>query len=86
MKQRKDRNARVHWTLVTQFGLSLVTSMLLCVFLSLWLKKRFLLGEWIILVGVAVGLIAMGLNFYRFYRLYMPKEDTDIPLQRNHHD
>ncbi len=53
---------------VTQLGLSLVTPLILLVLLAFWLRKTFSLGDWVVLVGLALGLISMGLTFYRIYR------------------
>lgn len=53
---------------ITQLGLSLVTPLILLVLLAFWLRKTFSLGNWVVLVGLALGLISMGLTFYRIYR------------------
>lgn len=56
---------------VTQLGLSLVAPLLLCVLLTVWLKDRFSLGSWVVLVGIGIGLASMALTFYRFIRGYL---------------
>jgi len=43
-------------TWFTQLGLSVVTPLLLCIWGAAYLKARFQLGEWIILLGVCLGL------------------------------
>ncbi len=41
---------------LTQFGLSVVMPLLLCVLGSLWLRSRFSLGSWIVVVGILLGI------------------------------
>lgn len=52
----------------TQLGLSLVIPLLLCLLAAGWLQRRFQLGNWILLVGLGLGLGAMAVTFYRFVR------------------
>ncbi|MDD6237102.1 MAG: AtpZ/AtpI family protein [Clostridiales bacterium] len=52
----------------TQLGLSLVIPLLLCLLAAGWLQRRFQLGNWILLVGLGLGLGTMGVTFYRFVR------------------
>ena len=53
---------------ITQMGLSLIAPLILLVLLAFWLRKTFSLGSWVVLVGLALGLISMGYTFYRIYR------------------
>ena len=52
---------------ITQMGLSLIAPLILLVLLAFWLRKTFSLGSWVVLVGLALGLISMGFTFYRIY-------------------
>ena len=52
----------------TQLGLSLVVPLLLCLWAAGRLQRRFHLGNWILLVGLGLGLGAMGVTFVRFVR------------------
>ena len=56
---------------LTQLGLNLIVPMLLCVWGSTWLKNQFALGNWVVLVGILVGLLASVTNVIRFYRMAM---------------
>lgn len=51
---------------VTTLGLSLVTPLVLCVLGANWLRTRFALGIWIILLGIALGLGGAGVNLMKF--------------------
>ena len=71
----KQQDKRVEWFRLlkiavqfTQLGLSLVIPLLLCLLAAGWLQRRFQLGNWILLVGLGLGLGAMGVTFYRFVR------------------
>lgn len=41
---------------LTQFGISVVGPVVLCVWGAVWLRNRFDLGAWIVIVGVLLGL------------------------------
>ena len=69
----KKSDKRTEWfqimkaaTRYAQFGLTLVTPLILCVLLAHWLKNRFQIGDWVILVAVLIGLASMALTFYHF--------------------
>lgn len=47
-----------HLVWLTQFGLSVVVPPTLCIAGSVWLRRRFALGGWVIAVGIVVGLLA----------------------------
>lgn len=52
-------------TMLTQLGISVVSPLIVCVPLAVWLKGRFALGDWIVLAGILLG-IASG--FYSFWQ------------------
>ena len=43
---------------LTQLGLSVAVPLAGWIFLALWLRSRFAWGEWVIWVGIALGLIS----------------------------
>ena len=47
-----------HLVWLTQFGLSVVVPPTLCIAGSVWLRHRFTLGGWVVVVGVVVGVLA----------------------------
>lgn len=55
---------------LTQFGLSVILPPVLCVLLAVRLCDRYAVGEWLIAVALAVGLVSAGCSFYKFIRLF----------------
>ena len=41
---------------LTQFGFSVVSPLILCLFLALWLRSRFSLGGWVVALGIFLGI------------------------------
>lgn len=71
---------------ITQFGLTLIGSVLICVFASLWIKRTFDTGYWVVALGIILGALSMFNSFYNLYRRYN-KEDNDNkppPGSNNH--
>ena len=63
-----------HWSdilknvsMLTQFGLSLLTPLLLCLGICWWLSNRFDLGGWIYLLGFFFGLGGSGSVAWKMY-------------------
>lgn len=40
---------------LTQFGFSVVSPLVLCLLLALWLRNRFSLGGWVVVLGIFLG-------------------------------
>lgn len=45
-------------TWLTQLGLSVVLPLAGWIFLALWLRKEFALGDWVLWVGIVVGTVS----------------------------
>lgn len=56
---------------LTQFGLSVVTPIVLSVLITVYFCSRYGIGEWLIALGLGVGLISGGCGFFRFARLFI---------------
>ena len=54
--------------MITQFGIGTITPMLLCIFVALWLKNRFALGDWVVLIGVFMGIGSGFLSMMKMIR------------------
>ena len=54
-------------TMLTQFSLSLVTPLLLCLGLCWWISNRWSVGGWIYLVGFFFGLGGSGMTAWKVY-------------------
>lgn len=53
-------------SLLTQFGISLVTPLLLMTAGAWWLKNRFGWADWTILIGILLGLCVSACTFANF--------------------
>lgn len=77
-----------HLTALTQFGLSFITPVLVCLALCAWASQRFQLGGWIYILGFFFG---MGGSFMVAYKLYVKitrrqeKEEKKKKVSFNRH-
>ena len=62
---------------ITQLGLSIAISFLLWIFIAMWVKNKFNLGNYVVLIGILLGLGSAVLSFIKFCRLISPKEKND---------
>lgn len=58
---KKIFNSMKYVTMLSQLGLSVIIPPLVCIWLSLWLKEKFNFGDWVVLVGIFLG-IASGIT------------------------
>lgn len=54
-------------TMLTQFGLSLITPLLVCLGVCWWLSSRMGLGGWIFIPGFFFGMGGSGMVAYKLY-------------------
>lgn len=78
-------------TWLTQLGLSVAMPLAGFIFLALWLRSRFELGVWVVIVGILLGLISAwnGLctSLKLLNRMTRPKKDEEeTPVSFNDHD
>lgn len=64
-------------TLLTQFGLSLITPLLVCLALSWWLTSKTGIGEWIFIPGFFFGLGSSGMVAYKLYLSVSKREKKE---------
>lgn len=82
----KNQNPFAKIILITQFGLSLITPVLLCVLVTVRIQKQYQTGYWVIVVGILLGLASMINTFYRFYKKYTDDEKDAKPPGFNRHE
>ncbi len=63
-----------HFALIGQFGLSLITPMLLCALGCYFLYSRGIFGVWIYIPGFILGIGASFMTAYKFY-LYVTRKE-----------
>ncbi len=65
-----------------QIGFSLITPPVCMAVLGFWLRTRFGLGLWVILLCILAGLLAAGANGYAFFRKLLQDEAKNAPQER----
>lgn len=75
---------------VTQLGLSTAVPLAGFIALAVWLRNRFDLGIWVLLVGIGLGLFCAIDGFVRnlkvLNKLSKDKEEKDPPVSFGEHD
>ena len=61
----KHMRAAAH---ITQFGLNMVTPIVLCTIAAVWVNNRFNIGGWVVVAGIVLGVAASGLNMVNFMK------------------
>ena len=64
-------------SLLTQFGLSMITPLLLCLFICWYLNTRLGLPAWVYVVGFFFGLGGSGMVVYKFFLSVKKEEKKD---------
>ncbi len=62
---------------ISQLGLSVVISFLLWIFIAMWIRDKFNLGNFTMIIGILLGLGSAVLSFLKFCRLISPKEKNN---------
>lgn len=73
-------------SMLTQLGLSIAVPPVLCIFAGLWLQRKFSVGDWLIPVCLAVGLISSGCSFSSFLRTARYKAKKEEQERENRQD
>lgn len=75
---------------LTQLGLSTAVPLAGFVLLAVWLRNRFQLGVWVLLVGIGVGLFCAVDGFYKSLKILSSmdkkQEDKVPPVSYTEHD
>ena len=73
---------------LTQLGLSVAGPPVLFILLGRWLRDRFGLGSWVLIVGIVLGVLgAVGGLISSFQTLHrMAKQEPEPPSGFNDHD
>lgn len=74
MNLRKYSSVIKNITLISQFGLSLVTPLLICLFLCVFLCNKTGVGAWIYIPGFILGLGSSAASFYKLYQTVVSGE------------
>lgn len=63
--------------ILTQFGLSLITPLLMCLAVCWWMTSRFGIGGWIFIPGFFFGMGGSGMVGYKLYLSVMSQEKKE---------
>lgn len=76
---RQDRPRMfVHWLgLASQMGFALVLPVVICTAAAGWLAKRYALGNWAVLAGLALGLCGAAAAFVKIVRPFLHAASRD---------
>ena len=74
---KKRGNIMKNLAIFTQFGISFIMPLLVCLFLCGWLKERFSLGNWIFFPGFFFGLGGCAAVAYKYYQAVMRQESKE---------
>ncbi|MGL5440436.1 MAG: AtpZ/AtpI family protein [Filifactoraceae bacterium] len=61
---------------ITQFGLLLVIPILLCMFIAIYIRDRWKLGNGVVILGITIGLSAGMLNLFKIARHFIKEADA----------
>lgn len=76
-------------TMLSQFGLSFITPLLLCLFVCWWLTTHLGIGEWVFIPGFFFGLGGSFMVAYKFYLLVTSRQKKEkkknkVSFNRHH--
>lgn len=54
---------------ITQFGLSMVSPIILCLIFALWLKNSFNVGNWVVLAAILLGTAASCVTMVNYIKI-----------------
>ena len=69
-----DKKTFLALSAITELGLSVVISLLLWILIASWVRKTFSLGNYVIIIGIFLGLGSAALSFVKFYKAAVEKE------------
>jgi preprotein translocase subunit SecF len=75
VKVKKYADVFRHLTMVTQFGISLLTPTVFCLLICWWIISKTGVGEWIYIIGFIFGLGSSFMVAYKLYLSVMSKEE-----------
>ena len=83
----KDVNLLI-W--LTQLGISIVAPLGGFIWLAVWLRQRFELGVWVVLLGIFVGVVCaidgLRVSLKAMERMSKDKKDDTPPVSFNNHE
>lgn len=72
-----DRKTLLALGAITELGLNIVISFLLWILIASWVKSTFSLGNYVMIIGILLGLGSASLSCIKFYKLVVGKESRN---------
>lgn len=66
---KKIYNSLKNLSMLSQLGLSVIVPPLLCILLSTWLKNKFGLGDWVVVVGILFGVAGGITSLFNYFKI-----------------
>ncbi len=60
-----------YMTMLTQLGISVVAPLILCIPAAIWIKSKLNLGDWVVLVGVMLGIASGCYSFWQSLKKFI---------------
>lgn len=80
MKQFKD--IYKHVLMLTQFGLSFITPLLMCLAICWWLNMHVGIGGWVYLLGFFFGMGGSAMVAYKLYLQVLHRQEKESKKQK----
>lgn len=77
MKKPMLYRAMKAFSYITQLGLSVIAPIIICTVVSVWIKNRFDLGNFVVIAGIIIGIGSGFVSMYNFYKIAVNDKDDD---------
>lgn len=54
---------------VTQLGFNIITPVILCIIIAIYIKNKFMLGDYVVILGIIIGCGAGFMSLFNFIKL-----------------
>ena len=72
-----DRKTLLAFGSVTELGLNIVISLLLWILIASWVKNTFSLGNYVMIIGILLGLGSASLSCFKFYKSAVGEDNNE---------
>ena len=79
MSEKKQSNIYRNLLYLTQIGLSMAIPPIMAIWGASWLQERFGLGDWVMLLGILLGIGGMISNLVEYIRLFARRAQKTTP-------
>lgn len=62
---------------VTQLGFNIITPVILCIIISIYIKNKFMLGDYVVILGIIIGCGTGFMSLVNFIKLVEKENKSD---------